>query len=988
LRTRINASILQLNKNTLRSAVRRVTTLLSLFVVLGVFWSLKLTGITMAGEAFCGMDEHRHGDSCPTGKLICGQAETSGHAHDETCILRELICEQEEVSPHVHDESCLDRELICTETERDGHTHDDTCRAPILICTEEEQDGHTHGDDCFTTLLVCSEEESPAHTEEEPSENSETESPEYTEEESAGHTHTSECYETVLTCETEEFAGHHHGEDCYLPGDDLTCGQEECEAHTHGDACYLLHEGSFTCGMEETEGHSHTEACFYIGIGFGCGITDEGHIHTDECLTEETELGCGKESAPAHTHTEACYEALTECPLEEHIHTESCYSNLDADLETEDDWEDSLRDVPEEISTAETLAAVARSQLGYTESTLNFEVDLHGVRRGITRYGQWYGNPYGDWSAMFVSFCLHYAGAADLPANAGPESMRLEWEEAGLYEPADIFIPQVGNLLFLSSGSPAEEADESDFNTSDAEPMDLSETDAAWAEKPAAADAGPEEAEVLYLGETDAASSVAIITDVTENSITIIQGDLNDTVSERTIAIDDPTILGYGLVPECSPFALMMLPRAGELNYVGRTINYNANMFTSGRSFVIYAEHEGQYYALISQPASGMETTVDAVPIEIAADGSIYTDVSNPDSLLWNFTRSGSNYVIRNAATGRNLHPGGDYGIIYNDNSEWPTALWAKGTGAQFVHTENSNNVGLSFNPGQQRFETIASKSNASTLYFGVAERCTVWLDGTNGGLSGFGGSANQSYSVIASSQMTLPSEWLSPTKYHYRLRGWYDVTHNQYYAPGETVTITENTVFYADWMADTYDIGKYNAEVANTVSTNSFITTRLFDYNYLFNVLSADPSGSSSSSSHSETWSIVRDETVNYENRESLNFIFLDYGDGGTLDYPNNRQNGVNAYPGEDIVTGGIYNSDIGEALFATDDHLPGKVYLGTADHLFQIMDDADDPYYGYYYYDSSRNAASYNQSDERFYVYDYLEATSAELTTEVASR
>ena len=113
-----------------------------------------------------------------------------------------------------------------------------------------------------------------------------------------------------------------------------------------------------------------------------------------------------------------------------------------------------------------------------------------------------------------------------------------------------------------------------------------------------------------------------------------------------------------------------------------------------------------------------------------------------------------------------------------------------------------------------------------------------------------------------------------------------------------------------------------------------------------------ANASGSISTSTHSEDWSIVQNENVKYENRESLNFIFLDYGNGGTLDYPNNRKDGVNQYPGEGIVTGGIYNSAIGEALFATNDRIPGKVYLGTADHLFQIMEDTSNPYFGYYYY------------------------------------
>jgi len=48
--------------------------------------------------------------------------------------------------------------------------------------------------------------------------------------------------------------------------------------------------------------------------------------------------------------------------------------------------------------------------------------------------------------------------------------------------------------------------------------------------------------------------------------------------------------------------------------------------------------------------------------------------------------------------------------------------------------------------------------------------------------------------------------------------------------------------------------------------------------------------------------------------------------------------------------------------------------------------MTDPSDEHYGYYYYDSSKNAAAYNQSDERFYVYDYLERTSDSATSSSA--
>ena len=41
-----------------------VLTIFSLVVVLAVFWWLKLTGITMTGDALCGTEEHLHSASC------------------------------------------------------------------------------------------------------------------------------------------------------------------------------------------------------------------------------------------------------------------------------------------------------------------------------------------------------------------------------------------------------------------------------------------------------------------------------------------------------------------------------------------------------------------------------------------------------------------------------------------------------------------------------------------------------------------------------------------------------------------------------------------------------------------------------------------------------------------------------------------------------------------------------------------------------------
>ena len=132
-------------------------------------------------------------------------------------------------------------------------------------------------------------------------------------------------------------------------------------------------------------------------------------------ITIANGASCGQEE---HWHTEQCGpEGAYVCGYEEHLHTIACYSDLSADVETARDWELTL---PDELGEywSENVARIAVSQLGVRESEKNFALADDGeTKNGITRYGQWYGNPYGDWSAMFAAFCLHYA---DVPQDAIP----------------------------------------------------------------------------------------------------------------------------------------------------------------------------------------------------------------------------------------------------------------------------------------------------------------------------------------------------------------------------------------------------------------------------------------------------------------------------------------------------------------------------------------------------------------------------------------
>ncbi len=941
-----------LNKNnSIRRHLRQCLMLLSLMVVLSVFWGLKLTGITMAGEAFCGKTEHEHSEECPLQTLICGLEESEEHMHTEACILRQLICEAKEIPAHTHSQACLNKTFVCTLPETEGHTHgtdctekelicllaeeeahfhDESCYSKMQICPLAEEAAHIHDDSCHTTVTACGQEESELHAHDESCMST---SLSCSLAETEGHAHTDACYEISLTCTAAETAGHAHEESCYqeLPG--FVCGLEEHPPHMHDDSCYLYEEGNFICNLEETEGHVHEADCYQFGIGFGCGLTElEEHIHTPECITPETQFGCEKGISEGHAHTDSCYDILEVCPLEEHIHDESCYSDILADVETSDDWEMTLANLTRSPSSAKNVLSVAQSQLGYTESTRNFEVDENGIRRGITRYGQWYGNPYGDWSSMFTSFCLYYAGV-DAPFNGGPEAMRLEWEQEGLFIPAQEFAPMVGHILFL------------DRNLN---------------------------------GKADA---TAIIEEYDVTTISVIEGNVPvetdemvlDTVVRTILPMDDPMILGYGLIRDDA--RMMVLPR-DSTTVIATTTQYRPNMFTDNAVFMLYTTSGSSTYAF--------DGTGNAIPIYIDEDGNISTDLENPDSLLWSFTASGgsNSYLIQNVSTGRYMHAYPNDGSGVTTSGAYTSSLITSGTGVK-VRSNSSEYARL--DAGNGKFVMTQNQNLAAVYHFGVRNTYTLWLDGTCGEIGYLSGSPDERYSIAEGETFQLPETWPSPDKYSYRLRGWYDITSSKYYVPGEEITITENTVLYADWVANTYNIGQFNAHVADTVSTNSFITTHMFDYNYLFNIHSSKASGNISASSHSETWSMVTSGTVDHAEQETFDFIFVDNDSSGRLTIPNNRSS-HNTYPGEGIVTPGIYSAGLGNLLFSTSNAFDpetqsgilGKTYLGTGDHLFQIMDDPADEHYGYYYYDSQRNAASYNQSARRFYVYDYLSATA----------
>ena len=279
-------------------------------------------------------------------------------------------------------------------------------------CGEEE---HTHTADCYTKVLTCGYEEGELENADEVAA-AETSQP------------TVEAEPMPLSLEPQiEFVPHEHTEDCYTEVQTLTCMEEE---HVHDDDCFDPEDGSLICDKFE---HTHDESCYTTEYELTCGLEEGELVEQVVEPTQSAALAAMAVAEPValapmvdtvepiyHHHTDACYEEVLTCPLPEHHHTVACLSDTSADLETPEEWQAANAEAVMTGNWAEDLVSVAQTQLGYEQSEKNFEIDpADGVTlRYYSRYGQSYGNPYGEWDVMFLSYCLKYAG---IPQSAIPQ---------------------------------------------------------------------------------------------------------------------------------------------------------------------------------------------------------------------------------------------------------------------------------------------------------------------------------------------------------------------------------------------------------------------------------------------------------------------------------------------------------------------------------------------------------------------------------------
>lgn len=403
------------------------------------------------------------------------------------------------------------------------------------------------------------------------------------------HQHTAECYEKVLVCGYEEgepedwnatkpddsafpdadygveqseadiaahsaepepeyiFVPHQHTDDCYQEVKTLTCYEEE---HVHTDDCFDPEDGSLICDLFE---HTHDDSCYSIEYELVCGleegelveepnpdyvpVDEEAFAVFDDAVALQPVVDDSSLDTPVHHHTDACYEEVLVCGLPEHHHTVNCLSDPLADVEDEETWS-AKTNVVLTGAWADDLTAVAKSQLGYQQSERNFQLDDEDQTtvRHYTRYGAWYGNAYGAWDVMFLSYCLNYANVPQttVPQRAGVQALRSdlrgsEWLKAA----AEVeLVP--GDIVFYNSITTETVAVEEDAPQimDDSADADI----ALLSLEPAAAEPQTEE-------RTVSTETVGIVSDVDADTgtLTVISGDVDGKVAEVSLRADEIT---------------------------------------------------------------------------------------------------------------------------------------------------------------------------------------------------------------------------------------------------------------------------------------------------------------------------------------------------------------------------------------------------------------------------------------------------------------
>ncbi len=180
---------------------------LSILVSSGVLWGLHDTGITMANDAECGIEEHIHTDECYAEVLVCGY-DDNGEKYDDTLNYQYVCaCGLEEGEDHTHGPECYEFVYAKDKGQDEAEAETEGTEDEEMPVTERIVNG--------VSAAVIPEDEEEAEVEDEKTaDTDETDEDQGTDEhKGVKHIHTENCYGRAVVCGIEE---HIHRYSCYF----------------------------------------------------------------------------------------------------------------------------------------------------------------------------------------------------------------------------------------------------------------------------------------------------------------------------------------------------------------------------------------------------------------------------------------------------------------------------------------------------------------------------------------------------------------------------------------------------------------------------------------------------------------------------------------------------------------------------------------------------------------------------------------------------
>ena len=319
--------------------------------------------------------------------------------------------------------------------------------------------------------------------------------------------------------------------------------------------------------------------------------------------------------------------ALTDSSAEDGLPPDADIAADTAGLETPAEWEATLPRLPDGTGRRAAVAEIARSQLGVCESSTDFILSEDGTQSGRSRYGEWYGSPYGDWNAMFAFFCLHYADVPEsqLPYGAGCWSWSVRLDEAGLLLGRETGPPEAGDLIFTDTDGDAR-ADRTAIVT----------------------EVSPGNAE------NDG-------NDTQEILLTTVEGDCEGAVAEQQYLWTDEKIIGWVSVPEADQKvgpSEMPAQRFSARTDRGIQIAASAEegVFPGGTVMTVCDIAEAEALAAVPAPEAEDGRLLDAVAVDITFRDAQGSELEPP---------AGSAVQVRITLPAAEQLSAGSYGLLH-----------------------------------------------------------------------------------------------------------------------------------------------------------------------------------------------------------------------------------------------------------------------------------------------------------------------------------